>query len=146
MSSMQKTPRHLSAKQFHEHLYLVAEKIASMGAVSEYTDLHFQRFRSIADSPLLTHINRSLSFWKFIKYFNEKIFSTSNDGLHILVTRRPDEKFKTECLVPTARWGIQVHVWGIISWHGVGPLRVIHGNLKSHNYCIDIIYDIRHLC
>ena len=52
------------------------------------------------------HINRSMSFWKSIKYSDEKIFSTSNDGLHILVTRRPEEKFLPDCIVPTARWGL----------------------------------------
>ena len=92
------------------------------------------------------HIHRSMTFWKSIKYSDEKIFSTSNDGLHVLVTRRPDEKYRPDCIVPTARWGLQVHVWGIISWWGVGPLRILQGSLTATKYVDNIIYDIRELC
>ena len=92
------------------------------------------------------HLNRPDIFWHRILFSDEKIFATGNDSKVILVTRNPSEKYHPDCMPPVKHWGIQVHVWGIIGWDGVGPLRRVEGNLTGERYREEIIYDIDELC
>lgn len=92
------------------------------------------------------HPDKRPLFWHRMKFSDEKIFSNQSDGHAVNITRKVGEKYKAGCVIPTKKWGPRVHVWGIISWEGVGPLRRIVGNLTAHRYITEVIFDIRELC
>ena len=54
------------------------------------------------------------------------------------VRRRSGEEFHPQCLVKTVKHPISVMVWSMISFHGVGPLRIVEGRMNQHQY-IDIL-------
>lgn len=94
----------------------------------------------------MRHRNKPKSFWRSIKFSDEKIFSTANFAKRSLVTRSSGERYHPKCVQPTKRWGIQVHTWAIIGWSGVGPIRRVLGTLTAQKYQDEIIYDIADLC
>lgn len=93
-----------------------------------------------------SNLNRPDIFWHRIKFSDEKIFATSNDSKCILVTRKVGERTHPDCMPGVKRWGVRVHVWAIIGWDGVGPIRRIVGNLTAQKYTDQIIYDIPDIC
>lgn len=92
------------------------------------------------------HVEKPDIWWHRIKFSDEKIFSGANDSARTFITRKTGERYEPECLVPTKRWGPQVHVWAIISWCGVGPIRRIAGTLTAEQYVTSMIPDIQDLC
>lgn len=81
--------------------------------------------------------------WDTILFSDEKIFKMNSDRRKQYVTRAKHEKLKQDCILPHVKHGIQVHVWGIISINGVGPLRRVNGILNSQKYVDEIISDIK---
>jgi transposase len=90
----------------------------------------------------LKHAKWSVRNWKRVLFSDEKIFKTDNDRCVVLVTRTKAEKYARSCIVPTKKHGPQVHVWGVMSWHGVGPLRRVVGTLDGAQYRNDIVHDV----
>lgn len=80
--------------------------------------------------------------WDSILFSDEKIFKMNSDRRKQYVTRTKSESHKQCCILPNVKHGIQVHVWGIISINGVGPLRRVNGILNSEKYKNEIIHDI----
>lgn len=80
--------------------------------------------------------------WRRVLYSDERIFRTANNRRTILVTRKTTEKFSPQCIAPSLKHGVQVHVWGIIGWRGLGPLKLVRGNLNAHDYQRTIINDL----
>ena len=89
-----------------------------------------------------TYKPRPLSFWKRVKFSDEKIFSSENDAIRVLVTRRSDESHHPSCFVGSHKYGLRAHVWALIGWDGVGPIRLVEGTLRSENYVEQIIFDL----
>lgn len=95
------------------------------------------RRRAFAETLLRRKVN-----WRLVKFSDEKIFSSDNFTRRALVTRRLDERHAPGCVFPTAKWAIKLHVWGLIGWDGVGPLKQVVGNLNAHKYVTEIINDL----
>ncbi len=111
--------------------------------------------RAAARKPLLTkrmrrdrygwakkHAKWSARMWKRVLFSDEKIFKTDNDRRVVFVTRNKGEKYAPTCIVPTVKHGPQVHVWGVMSWHGIGPLRRVVGGLNGEQYRNNIVHDV----
>lgn len=86
------------------------------------------------------------SFWSRVGFSDEKVFQAGGQNTKCLVTRRSSEKFHPKCIRRTPKRGVQIHVWGFISWHGMGPLRLVNGNLDAQRYQAEIIPDIQQIC
>lgn len=80
--------------------------------------------------------------WDSILFSDEKIFKMSSDRRKQYVTRGKHERLSRNCILEIVKHGIQIHVWGIISINGVGPLRRIKGILNSKKYQDEVIHDI----
>jgi transposase len=70
------------------------------------------------------------------------VFRTDNNNNIVYVTRFKEEKYSRQCVQTTVKHGLQVHVWGVISHNGVGPLKLVRGNLSAVRYQEDVISDI----
>jgi transposase len=76
-------------------------------------------------------------------FSDEKIFRIGNNSRSVYVTRLPSEKYHSSCIQRTVKHGLQVHVWGMISWNGVGALKIVQGNLRAVDYQANVINDLR---
>lgn len=92
------------------------------------------------------HRNRPQIYWHKILFTDEKIFRSTNNTLRPLVTRRSNERLLSSCVSRTRKYGIQCHVWGAVSWRGVGPIRIVNGNLTAAKYQTQLIYDVANMC
>ena len=92
------------------------------------------------------HLNKPALFWHRVLFTDEKMFSTVNNRTRTLVTRKGRERLLPQCVCRSRNWGLNVHVWGAISWWGVGPIRRIEGNLGAQKYITEVISDTRQLC
>lgn len=88
------------------------------------------------------HKNWSVDKWKGVVFTDEKIFRVGNNAHGVFVTRSPTEKYEPQCIQRTVKHGLQVHVWGIIGWNGVGSLKLVKGNLTAEAYRRTVINDI----
>jgi transposase len=84
----------------------------------------------------------SLYRWKQVIFCDEKIFRFDSNKLRCYVTRFDHEKYSRSCIRTTVKSGIEVHVWGIISWNGPGPIKVVNGTLNAVRYQAEILDDI----
>ena len=83
-----------------------------------------------------------LEYWQGILFSDEKIFLSDNNRRTVFVTRAASEKFLPACIQHTRKHGPQVHVWGAVSFHGVGPIKRIEGALNAARYQQEIIHDL----
>jgi hypothetical protein len=73
--------------------------------------------------------------WKKVVFSDESRFSPFHNDGRDRVWRRNGERYCTECLKPTVKFGGgSVMVWGCMSWWGVGPLVVVEGTLNQDRY------------
>lgn len=86
-----------------------------------------------------------INFWSSVCFSDEKIFEYGK-GTRKLVTRKTGQRLSKSCLRPIPKRGLSVHVWGVISFDGVGPIRKVDGNLNARNYQENIIWDIDDVC
>ena len=77
-----------------------------------------------------------MDYWNHVLCSDEmKINLFGSDGFKH-VWRRPGEKYKDKCVMPTVRHGGgNVIVYGCMSAAGVGELYFIEGNMNSNMYC-----------
>lgn len=72
--------------------------------------------------------------WENVIFTDEKVFSTSNDGPHV-VYRPRGTRHRPEYVTTTRRSGrLSVSCWGWISARGAGILHRIEGTLNSEQY------------
>lgn len=132
------TGRHLSTRTVSRRL---EEKgLARRPAITRPILNTRQKAKRLSFAESLQH--RTIQFWKGVKFSDEKLFSSENFCRRPLVTRKSSKGLDPSCVSRHAKWGIQIHVWGLIGWDGVGPLRIIEGTLTSAKYVDDIIFDI----
>lgn len=82
----------------------------------------------------LKYAKARASFWNKVGFSDEKIFQGGLQHNKVLVTRKSNERLSKRCVLTRPKRPIQVHVWGIISKYGMGPLRLVQGNLNSKKY------------
>ena len=92
------------------------------------------------------HQNWKIWKWKNVFFSDEKIFRGNSNRRTLYVTRRPGEKFAKECIQPTVKHTVQIHVWGTAGWNGLGPLKLVNGKLNAQKYREEILNDIREIC
>lgn len=131
------------------------KKSVSKVTVINILKKHGLRRRVAVRRPLLTKRMRrerlqwakerqawTLDKWKGVVFSDEKIFRIGNNSRGVYVTRRQSEKFADDCIQRTVKHGLQVHVWGVIGWNGVGELKLVTGNLSAQAYQDEVIDDL----
>jgi DDE superfamily endonuclease len=84
--------------------------------------------------------------WSKVIWSDEAYIYLSDDRGRIFVTRRADEEFLDECLVPTFKQSpIRVMIWGCIMYGRKGPLVVLEypggkgGGMNTKRYCEQVL-------
>ena len=103
-------------------------------------------FHWTTKKPLLSkkNIKRRLKFandnigepeecWKWVLWSDESPF-TLRYQCRRRVLRAKDEKFKYFAMTPTIKHDRKINVWGCFSYHGVGDLYMVEGNLEQNQY------------
>lgn len=80
--------------------------------------------------------------WKRLIFSDEKIFRTESNRKSVFVTRSVGEESDPACVRQSVKRGVQVHVWGLISWNGIVALKRVEGNLDGARYRQTIINDL----
>ena len=84
-----------------------------------------------------------ISYWARVLFSDEKIFRTDSHRRGVFVTRRVNEKFEKKCVQLGPKRGPQIHVWGLIGWRGVGPIKLVNGRLDAREYQKQILSDLK---
>ena len=82
-----------------------------------------------------TYENYTAEDWKRVVFSDESPFTLFQwCGKHY-ARRRVGEEYKPECIIPTVKHGNgKIQIWGIFSYYGVGPLKLIEGTLTGAKY------------
>jgi transposase len=134
-------------------------------AVLEGLDLDYRTIRAAfekeryfrrvaAEKPLINEVTRIKRLawaykhrwwtpdqWARVVWTDEASFRCGYFG-QVYVTRRADEKYKTECLVTKFRKYSAWMIWGCITSHGIGPLVVFEkewGKINGEVYCTKVL-------
>ncbi|GFT51821.1 HTH_Tnp_Tc3_2 domain-containing protein [Trichonephila clavipes] len=76
----------------------------------------------------------SIKDWEKIIFSDESQFYISGNQSSAYVRRCTHEYFSPLCLKPTVKYTTKVMVWGYMSYHGVGRLKIVSGTVKSIDY------------
>ncbi len=88
-----------------------------------------------------THQSWTIEDWKNVAWSDESRFLMQHSDVRVRICRKEHESIDTSCLVPTVQaGGGGVTVWGIFSWHTLGPLVPIEHRLNATAY-LNIVAD-----
>lgn len=73
------------------------------------------------------------------------MFHGGGHNTRLLVTRKLSERYNPKCVLLSPKRAVQIHVWGFISKFGMGPIRLINGNLNAIKYQEQVIFDIQQI-
>ena len=78
--------------------------------------------------------------WKSVIFSDETQVKTNSQS-RVSVWRKPDEVWRPECLGQRGGRCLSVMFWGCVTYHGVGTLEPVLGNIDSEKYilveCLD---------
>ncbi len=81
------------------------------------------------------HQNWTIEDWKNVAWSDESLFLLRHSDGRVRIWHKEHERMDPSCLVSTVQaGGGGVMVWGIISWHALGPLVSIEHNLNATAY------------
>ncbi|GFU77698.1 transposable element Tcb1 transposase [Trichonephila clavipes] len=72
--------------------------------------------------------------WEKVIFSDESQFCISGKQSSAYVRRSTHEEFSPQCLKPTVKYPAKVMLWGCMSSHGVGRLRIVSGTVKVMDY------------
>ena len=84
-------------------------------------------------------ITKNDDFWKEIIWSDESKFELQSKRRQY-VWRKVGEEYDQACIQTTVKYPGKVNVWGCFSWHGLGELVVIDGNLDAKQF-VSILHD-----
>jgi|GWRWMinimDraft_10_1066017.scaffolds.fasta_scaffold02164_1 transposase len=149
------TDRKKSAQQLSVDMKIATGKSLSKVTVLKILRKYGLRRRLAARRPLLTTRMRKRRMlwgkarkswtvydWKRVIFSDEKIFRMFPNRHGVFVTRYKNERYAKDCVLPTQKHSLEVHVWGAIGWRGVAPLKVVNGRLTAQTYVSEIVHDV----
>ncbi len=89
------------------------------------------------------HQNWTIKDWKSIAWTDESRFLLRHSDVRVRIWHKVHESMDPSCLVSTVQAGGGVMVWGIFSWHTLGPLVPIENCLNATAY-LSIVTDHVH--
>lgn len=70
--------------------------------------------------------------WAHVLFTDETKMELFGTNRRLFVRRRPNERYKSACLIPTIKHGGgSIMIWGGICSKGVGPLRLVQGSMDT---------------
>ncbi len=103
--------------------------------------LNRNRKRRLQFTP--AHQNWTIEDWKNVAWSDESQFLLQHSDGRVRIWRKENESMDPSCLVSTVQAG-GILVWGIFSWHILGPLVPIEHSLNTTAY-LSIVADHVHL-
>ncbi len=85
------------------------------------------------------HQNWTIEDWKNFAWSNESRFLLRHSDGRVKIWRKEHESMDPSCLVSMVQAGGGVMVWGIFSWHTLGPLVPIEHRLKVTAYLSTVV-------
>uniref|UniRef100_A0AAY5LA27 Transposase Tc1-like domain-containing protein n=1 Tax=Esox lucius TaxID=8010 RepID=A0AAY5LA27_ESOLU len=83
------------------------------------------------------HQNWTVEDWENVAWSDESRFLLRHSDGRVRIWRKKNENMDPSCLVTTVQAGAGVMVWGMFSWHTLGPLMPIGHCLNATAYlCI----------
>ena len=83
----------------------------------------------------MTHRDWTVEDWKKVLWSDESTVELFSSKRRVFVTRRPGERYKKECMVPSVHFGGgKLMVWGCFCSNGLGELRRVQGTMDQHSY------------
>jgi len=67
------------------------------------------------------HQNWTVEDWKYVAWFESRFLLRHSDG-RVRIWRKPNENMDPSCFTTVQAGGCGVMVWGMFSWHTLGPL------------------------
>ncbi len=89
------------------------------------------------------HQNWAIEDWKNVGWSDESRFLLRHSDGRVRIWRKQHENMDPSCLVSTVQAAGGVRVWGIFSWHTLGPLVLIKHRLNATAY-LSIVADHVH--
>ncbi len=87
------------------------------------------------------HQNWTIEDWKYVAWSDESRFLLQHSDGRVRICRNEHESMDPSCLVSTVQAsGGGVMVWGIFSWHTLGPIILIDHRLNATAY-LSIVAD-----
>ncbi len=86
------------------------------------------------------HQNWTIEDWKNVAWSDESRFLLRHSDGRVRIWRKEHESMDPSCLVSMVQAGGGVMVWGIFSWHTLGPLEPIEHHLNATVY-LSIVAD-----
>lgn len=81
------------------------------------------------------HVNWTFEQWCRVLWTDESKFELFGTNKRVMIRRRPGERFKSECLLPTVKHGGgSVMIWGAMCGNGTAPLKRITQTLNKEGY------------
>ncbi len=80
------------------------------------------------------HQNWTIEDWKNVAWSDESRFLLRHSDGRVRIWRKEHESMDPACLVSTVQAGGGVMVWGVFSWHTLGPLVPIEHRLNATAY------------
>jgi hypothetical protein len=71
--------------------------------------------------------------WKQVIYSDESQIIIGQNN-RVYVWRSANEAYRPECMCPSFQKRVTVMIWGCISWHRVGTLCKVDGNMNALKY------------
>ena len=90
------------------------------------------------------HKDWTVDYWKQVMWSDESRFQMHHADGRVRVWRKQHESMDPKCIATTLQaGGGNVIVWGMFSWHSLGPLIRVHGRQNKTSY-LNIVADQVH--
>ena len=143
-----RTHRSATLRELQQAILVLLKKSVSVMTIRRVLYRNGYRSRVAQKKPYISAVNRakrvmfakahrsrSIGAWAHVVYSDESSFKLFGRRTRSLVWRKPTEKYHTDCVTPTVKFGGgSLMVWGWMSASGVGRLYRVEGSMNQSQY------------
>ena len=88
---------------------------------------------------IIYHTSQYISYKTIDAYWNKVIFSDEckviiGQDTRVRVWRKVGEEYLPDCICPPSKRKLTLMIWGCITYHGIGTICVVDGNINAEKY------------